>query len=135
MQQDTSIPKDASSLSLPAPIRHNNLQSMRKRYLITQHVVGKDKGFSRPLCPLSKLLVLPGVKYESILFPFGIKTERLPLKPLPAKARSRGSFQGCFTSNLEADSTRQLPKHHREILGKVQKAKQQTRTIHCSPRS
>lgn len=79
MQHIISTPKDAFSLSLPVPTRHNNLQSIRERYLITQHVVGKDKGFPCPLRPLSKLLVLPGVKDESILFPFEIKTERLSL--------------------------------------------------------
>lgn len=71
--------KGAFSMLLPVPIRHNNLQSVRKRYLITQHVMGRNKGFSCPLCPLSKLLVRPRVKDESILFPFEIKTERLHL--------------------------------------------------------
>lgn len=42
---------------------------------------------------------------------------QLLLKPVPAIARSRGSFPDCFISNLEACFTRQFRKHHKEIFG------------------
>lgn len=59
---------------------------------------------------------------RAFFFPFRLKQRgcasgQLSFKPLPAKARSRGSFQGYFPSHLDAYLTRQLPKHHREISG------------------
>lgn len=72
MQEVTSISKYAFSLSLPVSIGRNNLGSVRKKYLTIQHV-GRQKAFPHPVCPLSNLMVLPGVKGETIVFPLRLK--------------------------------------------------------------
>lgn len=118
MTEVTSIPQ----MHLTCHCQCQPGTNMRKRHLITQHVVEVDKGFPHPACLFPKLLVLPGVKDESIFLPLRLKQRgyvsgQLSFKPLPARARSRSSIQGCFTSNLDAYLTRKLPKHHREISG------------------